>query len=763
MFRYVVTIAHLILFSSVTANAAPPPAQAIYQLEQNNPDHTFTATITIKNNTADEIQHWQLALTTIHPILAAKEGAIISQTGGYYVFSPKENIPAGGEFVFHLTGKSAIKNETDAPSSYFIVKNNPLTHVDSIIPLTATTILLPTPPENTYAHNEIKNQTAIEGNAITPTITLAQSLIIPLPAELKRGDGKFILQPDTAIIVDKNSTAALAAAEFFSQAIATPTNYRLHPIAQPIVKAPANAIVLTQQDADAKLGPEGYTLNVTPKNIIITATTSAGFFYGIQSLRQLLPPEIFANKTISNVAWVVPALLIRDYPRFGYRGLHLDVARHFIPVEQVKRLIDLMALHKLNRFQWHLTDDEGWRIEIKKYPALTSIGAWRGFNRVMTPALGSGAQTYGGYYSQQEIRDIVKYAQARHIIIIPEIDMPGHARALVMSLRDELIDTQDLSQYTSVQGFHDNVMSPCIESTYQVIDNIMTDVAALFPGDTIHVGSDEIPKGAWSASPRCQALMATSGIKNPNELQHYFLTRVQQIIQSKNKKMAGWEEVVQHGDLDPTTTIYSWTSEAAGLDAAKRGYPVIMMPAKYLYFDLAYDADPKEPGVYWAGYVDTFQTYTYQPIQTSWPDNISRHILGIEGALWSENINSAQRLDYLAFPKLLALAEVAWTPKERRNWINFAARVGQLHLKRLDQYGVLYRISLPGINPQEISQGTLAANNEFPGLLLRYTLNGTPPSSNSLLYIAPITISNSTLAMRAFNSMERGSRVFKSS
>lgn len=417
-----------------------------------------------------------------------------------------------------------------------------------------------------------------------------------------------------------------------------------------------------------------------------------------------------------------------------------------------------MALHKLNVFQWHLTDDEGWRIEIKNYPALTSIGAWRGFNRPIPPELGSGAKRYGGYYSQQQIRNIVQYAKERHITIIPEIDMPSHARAMLMSLPKLLIDSKDLSVYTSAQGYHDNVLSPCTENTFTVINNIVNELSNLFPGDTIHIGSDEVPLGVWAGSPKCQKLMKFLGLKNTDELQNYFLKRVEKIVQSKNKKMAVWDDAIKNGKLDFSTRVYSWTNENAGLKAAQQGYSVILMPASYLYFDLAYSAETIEPGAYWAGLVDTFKIYSYKPLNIFWPKTITHNILGVQGAVWTENISSAQQLDYFTFPKLLALSEVAWTPKNRRNWINFSQRVGSLHLPRLDYYGVEYRISPPGINLLMIQNKILDANIEFPGLQLRYTTNGVLPTSSSLLYSEPIEIMNSAVNMRSFNSKNRGSR-----
>jgi hexosaminidase len=757
-----------LVFSATPAFATLAPLQATFTLEKNNRDKTFSATITLKNNSNSAIQAWKLAFTSSKFIVNIDEGHLTEQVGGYHVIAPNDlatMIPAHGVFVFHIKGRAHITHETETPSGYFLIVTNATTHAESVLPIQSN-ILLPAAKsdlhQDEYARTQEKNKASIEDNAVLPKINLNESLIIPLPADLKRTSGMFTLKSNTVVAIDSSLSAASAAAQFFVNTIAPSTGFHLSIVKTKTDKAAENAIVFTQKNADKMLGKEGYTLQISTHHITITANTETGFFYAVQSLRQLLPPAIFDKKLATQITWKMPCVTILDYPRFGYRGLSLDVSRHFITIEQVKRLLDLMALHKLNQFQWHLSDDEGWRIEIKKYPELTSIGAWRGFGRTLPPAYGSGAKRYGGYYSQAEIHDVVKYANERHITIIPEIDMPGHARAMIHSLPTLLIDAQDKSQYTSVQGYHDNVLSPCLDNTYTVIDNIVTEVSQLFPAQTIHVGSDEVPADVWLKSPACQSLMASQGLKTVNELQNYFLKRIQHIIQSKNKNMAGWEEVIEGGDLDKSTVVYSWKNVDSGVKAAERGYPVVLMPAQYLYFDLAYSADAKEPGQVWAGFVDTFKAYSYQPIQSTWAKNIVDQVVGIQGALWAENINSNERLDYFAFPKMLALAEVAWTPKARRNWINFSERVGQLHLSRLDHYGVQYRISPPGIDLSQLAASMLKANVEFPGLQLRFSLNNTIPSPNSLLYVEPIQVIGA-VNMRAFNGMQRGSRIISPS
>jgi N-acetyl-beta-hexosaminidase/uncharacterized protein YbbC (DUF1343 family) len=646
----------------------PPkhPLQAFFELEKNNADDTFTGSIVLKNNTAKPIEHWQLAFNFSRAFTRIDEGVVRLQVGDFLVLAPNQAnpqvIPAYSAFTFHFVGKRSIEHFNQAPRGYFLLINHPGS-AQAILPVEAAPVRLSFTPTTKL-------------NPENPEKTLAQLPIIPLPVYLEHSVGQFRLTPTTVIQADP---IAIQSAQFFINTIQPATSYHLKLNTK---HAQNNVIIFSHSNADKTLGREGYTLQVTSNKIIIRAIDAAGFFYAVQSLRQLLPPQIFADKKITTIPWVVPAVIIRDMPRFSYRGFHLDVARHFFPKEQILRLIDLMALHKLNQFHWHLSDDQGWRIAIKRYPTLTTAGAWRGYGRVLPPALGSGAKRYGGYYSQKEIRDIIAYANQRHINIIPEIDVPGHSRALIKSLPKELTDSEDKSIYGSMHDYHDNVLSPCLESTYQVLDNIYSEIAAIFPSKIIHVGGDEVPEGVWKQSPRCVTLMHSLGLNNSQELQHYFLQRIQKMLAAKNKNMAGWEEIAQDPHLFSSTVIYNWKEEKDSLKAAA-SYPTVMMPADYFYFDQAYNDNPAELGASWAGPVSTFKTY-------SWKASSANTIQGVEGALWSESVDSKARLDYMVFPRLLALAEVAWTPQALRDWKNFSERAS-LHLLRLDYLGVQYR------------------------------------------------------------------------
>lgn len=712
--KYIAFIALIFLCAytstfAYTQNETTKQPHATFILVKNSDDSQyFTAKLILNNLTPlPESREYELAFNSIRPIANIDNAKLVNlkQGGDFYII--KFTLPKNSNTIsFNLKGQWFIKKYSDAPSGYFLIENpdskNPQ-FPPLMIPVKADTQLppwQPNPDDNEESKNKIKENTSIEGNPIETTLTADTSLIVPLPVELKRNQGQFMLNKETQILYQ--DMTAKASADFFVNAIKPAIGYLLTIKPYQSDQLLQNTILLTHQGIESftdKQKKEGYILEVTPTNIIIRADSETGFFYALQSLRQLLPPEIFGKKFQSLAEWKVPCVFIQDYPRFEYRGLHLDVARHFVPADQVKRLIDLMAMHKLNYFEWHLTDDEGWRIEIKQYPLLTQKGAWRGFQpmtyseRDLLPAYGSGAKSYGGFYTQQQIREIVRFAEDRHITIVPEIDLPGHARAMIMSLPNELIDTTDTSSYTSVQGYHDNVLSPCKSETFTVIENILTEVTQLFPGKYIHIGGDEVPQGAWANS--CMAKKYNPNDPNFRELvQNEFLKKVQDLITKKGKVMAGWEEIAgENSSLAAPLRVYIWNTNKinqAYKKSAREGYEVIMAPAENLYFDLAYNNNPSEPGLYWAGFTDTFSAYSFKPIDAEQGQS-DMIIKGVQGQLWSELIDSRERLDYQTFPKIAGLAELAWTPATRRNWKNFHARMQEKYLPMLDYYGVNYR------------------------------------------------------------------------
>lgn len=428
-----------------------------------------------------------------------------------------------------------------------------------------------------------------------------------------------------------------------------------------------------------------YRLKVTEESIKIEAGSKSGFTHASATLLQLIRSNGEDN------SMEVVCCSIKDRPRFKYRGMMLDCARHFHSVEQVKRLINQLAHYKFNTFHWHLTDDEGWRIEIKSLPELTNIGAWRGLDESIEPQYTHLSQRYGGFYTQEEIKEVVAYAAQRSITVIPEIDVPGHCRAAIKSLPHMLVEAEDTTEYRSIQHYNDNVINPALPGSYEFIDKVLEEVAALFPAPYIHIGADEVPHGVWSQSPACQALMEQQGYSDYKELQGHFLRHAEDKLRGLGKRMLGWEEA-QHGNkVSKDTVIYSWLSEEAALNCARQGFDVVLQPAQTTYLDMTQDYAPEEPGVDWANPIPLETAYSYEPLaQVADDDPVRKRIRGIQAALWCEIINNQPRMDYMIFPRLTALAEACWTDKQHRNWTDYLSRL-KGHLPLLDLQGVNYR------------------------------------------------------------------------
>ncbi|WP_243974704.1 beta-N-acetylhexosaminidase [Vibrio natriegens] len=428
-----------------------------------------------------------------------------------------------------------------------------------------------------------------------------------------------------------------------------------------------------------------YRLKVTEESIKIEAGSKSGFTHASATLLQLIRSNGEDN------SMEVVCCSIKDRPRFKYRGMMLDCARHFHSVEQVKRLINQLAHYKFNTFHWHLTDDEGWRIEIKSLPELTNIGAWRGLDEAIEPQYTHLSQRYGGFYTQEEIKEVVAYAAQRSITVIPEIDVPGHCRAAIKSLPHMLVEAEDTTEYRSIQHYNDNVINPALPGSYEFIDKVLEEVAALFPAPYIHIGADEVPHGVWSQSPACQALMEQQGYSDYKELQGHFLRHAEDKLRGLGKRMLGWEEA-QHGNkVSKDTVIYSWLSEEAALNCARQGFDVVLQPAQTTYLDMTQDYAPEEPGVDWANPIPLEIAYSYEPLaQVADDDPVRKRIRGIQAALWCEIINNQPRMDYMIFPRMTALAEACWTDKQHRNWTDYLSRL-KGHLPLLDLQGVNYR------------------------------------------------------------------------
>ncbi|WP_434356897.1 beta-N-acetylhexosaminidase [Parasalinivibrio latis] len=503
--------------------------------------------------------------------------------------------------------------------------------------------------------------------------------LIPRPYAVARKPGQFALTNLLSISVE--TEMAQMAASWLSEELEEHTGTPVPMTSKGQIHFKRHLLT------DLKAG--AYILNVARDHIDVFADSHEGFVAAVSTLLQLLPAYPSHR---AEASYVMPCVTIEDKPRFAYRGMMLDCARHFHPLSRVKRLINQLARYKFNYFQWHLTDDEGWRIEIDAYPELTEIGAWRGPEENIEPQFTELNKRHGGFYSKKEVREVIAFAAKRGVTVVPEIDIPGHSRAAIKSLPDLLVEEQDQSRYRSIQNYSDNVLNPGIEGTYTFLRNILDEVCELFPSPYIHIGADEVPQGVWTDSPACQALMEKQGYRDPKELQGHLLRYAEEYLHGKGKRMLGWEEAV-HGDkVSKDTVIYSWSSEQAGQDCVESGYDVVMQPGQYTYLDMTQSNAADEAGATWGGVVPLEKSYSYEPLADLPYDSPKRHqILGIQCALWCEFIHTQSRFDYMVYPRLPAIAEVCWSSKEQRDWNDFLSRLAG-HLKHLDRQGINYRL-----------------------------------------------------------------------
>ena len=522
----------------------------------------------------------------------------------------------------------------------------------------------------------------------TAALAVNEPAIIPQPQELTRLEGVFKLAPTTEIICD---ATARDTARILSSKLRQSTGWEF-PVSDSAGTEPNGGILLTTSGATAALGAEGYELTATSKGMVIRAQTAAGLFYGAVTLVQLLPPEACSSQVASSVAWEVPCVKITDVPRFPWRGFMLDVSRHFFNKEEVKQMLNAMALHKLNTFHWHLVDDNGWRIEIKKYPKLTSVSAWRdgigfGMDKKETTAYGPDGR-YGGFYTQDDIREVVEYAARLHITIIPEIEMPGHALA-ALSAYPELGSGPGPFEVPLKGGVNPGIFSPAKPEAFEFLQNVLLEVFELFPSKYIHIGGDEVPKEPWKKDAACQALMKKENLKNEQELQSWFTRRMESFINAHGKTLLGWSEILE-GGLAQNAAVMDWIGGAR--EAASSGHDVVMSPTSNCYFDYyqarATSGEPRAIG----GYLPLQKAYSLEPIPSGLAADKVKHILGAQGNVWTEYIANLKHVQYMAFPRLSALAEVAWSPKSARNFEDFKLRLKR-NEQRLDQMGVNYRSS----------------------------------------------------------------------
>lgn len=501
---------------------------------------------------------------------------------------------------------------------------------------------------------------------------------------------------------------------------------------------------------------EGYRLSVTTDGITLTASQPNGFYYGIQTIYQLLPPAIYGNEPAKHEDWSLPAVEIEDAPRFPYRGLMLDVCRHFSSIDYIYKFIDMLAMHKMNTFHWHLTDDQGWRIEIRKYPKLTEIGSKRketliDYYFTNWPQVFDGKE-HGGYYTQEQIKDVVAYAASKYITVIPEIEMPGHALAALASYPKLSCNPDTTYAVTGTWGIFAQVFCPT-EETFQFLEGVLDEVIELFPSSYIHIGGDECPKTAWKSCQHCQALIKQLGLKDdttPNavdgkkhtkeeKLQSYFVTRMEKYLNSKGRNIIGWDEILE-GGLAPNATVMSWRGVAGGINAAKAGHDAIMTPSPYAYLD-QYQEEPAIAPTTIGGYNTLKKTYSYNPVPEDADDALKKHIIGIQGNIWNEYMQNDGRRDYQTFPRAVALAETGWTLDSNKNWKNFCQRMVEDFL-RMDAMNVqACRSFFDAYINTHVYNDTLKAVLEcfYPDAEIRYTTDGSIPNAQSTLYSQPFT------------------------
>jgi len=589
------------------------------------------------------------------------------------------------------------------------------------------------------------------GQAGKPSISL-----IPQPVSMVMGNGSYNLPADLSVVTGNNAEVKRIA-DFLSKTISTATG---NAVAVREGSGATSKSIFLSLSGDKSIPKEGYRLKVAAEGISVVASEPAGIFYGVQTLLQLLPKEIAGNKKVQR-EWIVPAVTIEDYPRFAWRGLMLDVSRHFFTKEQVKDFIDQMVKYKFNLLHMHLTDDQGWRIEIKSLPKLTEVGAWRvdktgTFGRFSAP-LPNEPKSYGGFYTQEDIKEIVQYAKDRFINILPEVDIPGHSLAAIASY-PELTSTPGTYAVNSGEqlmvwpgggqhfyGLIDNSLCPAKENVYVFLDKVFTELAQLFPFDYIHMGGDETARNFWEKSPEIKELMKKEKLKDLNEVQSYFVKRVEKIINSKGKKLIGWDEILE-GGLAPNAAVMSWRGMKGGIEAAKQGHEVVMSPTDFAYLDYMQGDVALEPPVY--ATLRLKKAYSFEPV----PEGVNAALIkGGQANLWTEQVYNTRHLQYMVWPRGFAIAEALWSPKDKRNWNDFVKRVED-HFERLDAAQVKYAPSIYDpifeVSKKDTSTVIVKLSTEVEDLSIHYSFDNSFPDQYYPKYVSPLTVPKDAAGMK---------------
>jgi hexosaminidase len=842
------TLLTMVLNAHANNGLLPSHIKIHWQLVTNNyqQQNQFLATITLVNQHSQAkipTHGWHLYFNGFKDAVVKQPGAgleVYRVQGDLFCIVPTaefSGIAPGDSVIFNFIGQGWVFNISDAPTGfYWVWDSEPQTafNVTNVITSGPADIAKFSREAGKAPDHVTPGQVYQANKSIAHVPANMVQQVVPTPVLFTSSKGVFSINKKTCIVADSNFNSE---ASYLATELEPFLKHKL-----PMGMATQNAIILK---TNASIANQGYELNVTPNYIQISASGPAGIFYGIQSLKSLLPLNSWQSP---QAQLPINGCHITDYPRFGYRGLHLDVARNFQTKTQVFKLLNYMAMYKLNVLHLHLTEDEAWRIEIPGLPELTNIGAKRGHTtdnkHNMPPAYGSGANVnnpQSGYYTRADYIEILQFAKSRHIQVIPEIETPGHARAAIKAMESRyeqllaqgknieasaflLSDLHDKSVYRSAQYFSDNVMCVALPSVYKFIETVTDALIAMhleagMPLKTIHLGGDEVPSGTWEKSPLCQALIASLGNKNlaqTSDLWLYFWAKVDTLLKNRGLYLSGWEEIgmrhtLRHGQptmiVNPElankgfhtyvwNTVIGWGAEDLPYRLANGGYNVVLCPVTHLYFDLAYQNHFDEPGQYWGGFNDLEQPFSFipfhylknlktdgfnQPISTDallgkdhLTDYGKTNIVGIQGQLWSENIRTPAQLEYFALPKMLALAERAWAANPQwaiendplksgelyqMAWSQFVSALGHRELVKLAYYqgGAGFRIPTVGAI---LHNGQVWANLQLPGLVIRYTTNGTEPTPQSTEYVSPIN-HKGIIKLRAFDATGRGGRTIE--
>jgi hexosaminidase len=583
------------------------------------------------------------------------------------------------------------------------------------------------------------------------TIQHNKIYVIPVPVSVKAGTGCFELAPSSAITYS-GGDAANENALVFAGILQKATGYAI-----PVVQG-NNGSIQFVIDNSKQWKPEEYKIKVTKENISVSSGTSAGLFMGIQTLRQLFPKEIESATPVAGaVKWQAPCVVIKDYPRFQWRGMMLDVSRHYFDVEFIKKYIDLLAMNKMNVFHWHLVDDQGWRIEIKKYPKLTTVGAWR-VNKETLPWRGRERQQpgevadFGGFYTQEQIKDVVAYASKRHITVVPEIEMPAHVSSALAAYPQYSCTGGPFTVPTGGVWPITDIYCAGKDSTFTFIEDILTEVMQLFPSEYIHIGGDEANKKEWKKCPYCQARIKAEGLKDEEALQGYFTRRIETFLTAHGRKMIGWDEIMQ-GGISDNAAVMSWRGFDSGIKAAKSGHKVVMSPTSFCYFDY-YQGDPATEPIAFGGYVPVKKVYSFEPAPAALSASEAKNIMGAQGNLWTEMVPVSSHVEYMVMTRMTALSEVLWSPKKARNWNDFYERL-QLRKQRFDIMGVNYAkgswlIDIIQVNKKNKKSAVVTLSGEQPSCDIRYTKDGSDPSASSEKYSAPFKLKSGAMIKAAY-------------